>query len=87
VTSSDPVAGVPEQSSQARGEIAASFIRLFSEASNRALVVETMDASGARTSIRVGNSGVAAALTQLQQSCGSRPMHAANTRTGQAPAR
>jgi hypothetical protein len=87
VVSSELVSESSELSSRARGEIPASFIRQFSETSSRALLVSTVDVNGAHTAIRVGNSGVAAALAQVQQSCGSRPMHATNARTGQAAAR
>ena len=87
VVSSEPVPRSLEMSTQARGSVPASFIRSFSELSSRALVVSTVSANDARTAIRVGNSGIAPAFALLQKSCGPRPLHATNARTGQSGAR
>jgi hypothetical protein len=87
VLSSGPVPQSLEVSTQARGTVPTSFIRMFSELSSRALTVSTVSVNGARTAIRVGNSGINPALARLQESCGSRALHATNARTGQAPSR
>jgi hypothetical protein len=84
VVSSEPMARSLEMSTQARGSVPASFIVSFSELSSRALVVSTVNANDTRTAIRVGNSGIAPAFALLQQSCGLRPLHATNARTGQS---
>jgi hypothetical protein len=77
-----------ELSTTARGSMPASFIRIFSEARSRALVVSTENAQDTRTTIRVGNSGIGAAFAKLQQICGSHHLHAANSpRTGQSAGR
>ncbi|MPZ56435.1 MAG: hypothetical protein GEU91_08030 [Rhizobiales bacterium] len=87
VTRSEPLPRSFEVSSRARGSVPASFIGYFSEAGNRALLVSTVSANDARTTIRVGNSGIGPAFARLQESCGSRPLHATNVRTGQAGVR
>jgi hypothetical protein len=86
VVSSEPLPRSLELSTQARGSVPASFVSLFSESSGRALVVSTVSANDTHTVIRVGNSGIVPALGRLQKGCGSRPVHAANARTGQASA-
>jgi hypothetical protein len=87
VISSQPVPRSLEWNTQARGSVPLSFIRRFSELSSRALVVSTVSADDVRTMIRVGNSGIAPSLARLQESCGARPLHASNARTGQSGAR
>jgi hypothetical protein len=87
VESSELVPRSLELSTKARGNVPVSLVRRFSETHNRALVVSTVSANDARTSIRVGNSGVGLALVRLLENCGSPPVHAASTRTGQSPAR
>jgi hypothetical protein len=86
VVSSALVPRSSEVNSRARGSVPMSFIRLFSELSSRSLVVSTVNASEGRTTIRVGNSGIAASFAELEKNCGSRALHATNTRTGMAPA-
>jgi hypothetical protein len=76
-----------ELSTKAVGSIPVSFVRMFSEVYNRALVVSTVSAGDSRTSIRVGNSGIGPALARLLEGCGSRAVHAANARTGEAAGR
>lgn len=87
VAASELVPRSLELSTQARGSVPVSFVRLFSELSSRALVVSTVSTNDARTAIRVGNSGIAPALARLLESCGSHPLHATNARTGQSGAR
>jgi hypothetical protein len=87
VVSSDATAQSHEVSTQARGSVPLSLIQRFSALSGRALVVSTIDASDARTAIRVGNSGIGPAFAKLQQHCGSRALHATDARNGRAGGR
>ena len=82
IVSSEPEMHGLEMSSEARGRVPVVLIRLFSESSSRALVVSTVNASDARTAIRVGNSGIGPALARLQERCGVRTLHATNARNG-----
>jgi hypothetical protein len=69
VVSSQPVSASSELTSLAQGSIPLKLIQWFSEGSSHALLVSTRNAREARTSIRVGNSGVGQGLAQLEQSC------------------
>lgn len=82
IISSDPMPQALEMTSEARGSVPASLIRLFSESASRALVVATTNESNARTAIRVGNSGIGSALARLEQRCSTRSVHATNARNG-----
>jgi hypothetical protein len=67
-----------ELTTQARGSVPTSFMRSFLEMGSRALAVSTVSAGDTRTMIRVGNSGTATAFARLQETCRTRPLHAAN---------
>jgi hypothetical protein len=82
IISSDPMPQALEMTSEARGSVPTSLIRLFSESASRALVVATTNESNARTAIRVGNSGIGPALARLEQRCSTRSVHATNARNG-----
>jgi len=84
IVASGPVPQSFDLSSEAHGSVPVVIIRRFSELSGRTLVVSTVDASGARTAIRVGNSGIVPALARLQKRCDNRSLHATTARSGQA---
>jgi hypothetical protein len=76
-----------EVNTQAHGSVPVVLIRRYSALSGRALMVSTVDASDARTAIRVGNSGIGPALVRLEEHCGRPSLHATNARNGQAGGR
>jgi hypothetical protein len=70
VLSSDLVSSSIELSTLAQGTVSAAMLRSFSGTSRRALLVSTRSASDARTTIRVGNSGITRAFSRLAARCG-----------------
>ena len=59
----------PELNSVARGSIPSKQIQWLSSLGSHAILVSTANADDARTSIRVGNSGLGMAFAKLKQSC------------------
>lgn len=77
----------PQLDSVARGSIPSKQIQWLAGLSSRAIMVSTANAHDARTSIRVGNSGLGTAFAKLKESCSQHSVSVAPERVAPATVR
>ena len=70
IASSDSRNSQRQLETVASGTVPAAAVRAFAERANRSLTVETASAGFPPTTIRIGNTGFARSLPQLEASCG-----------------